>query len=140
MSQVESCLGTHGDGLDEIWDECSDFLHALLPEGVVVVVDPELTHEEERSAKEILALCSEAFLLLIICTHIKCLVMVQRLEEYIITMCTKTHNPTHYISTFVDIFTIVIYLFKSFFSRHFVYCVCSSRLIFIRKMLHPAVA
>jgi hypothetical protein len=52
-----SCLGTPRDDLDEIWDEGSDFLKALLSKGVLVVVDPEFTHDEERFAEEILALC-----------------------------------------------------------------------------------
>lgn len=54
-----SCLGAHGDGPDDIWDEGSDFLHAFShTKGYVVVSDPEFAHEEERLAKEIIALCN----------------------------------------------------------------------------------
>lgn len=55
---ANSCLSAHGDDLDEIWHEVSDFLHALLPERVLVVVDPEFSHEKQWPAEEILALCS----------------------------------------------------------------------------------
>ena len=44
---ANSCLSAHGDDLDEIWHEVSDFLHALLPERVLVVVDPEFSHEKQ---------------------------------------------------------------------------------------------
>ena len=49
-------LDGDGDGSDNIWNEGSDFLHRFALEREVIVVDSELSHQEERSAEEVLAL------------------------------------------------------------------------------------
>ena len=60
VTWIHDYLNGHGYGLDDIWDEQSDLMNALPVQREGVVVEPEFTHEEERSTKEFPAICRYA--------------------------------------------------------------------------------